>query len=822
MNCRNCAREIPAAAKFCPECGARTSASCAACGVELLEGAKFCAECGAAQALVVNPRFEREPRAYTPKHLADRILTSRTALEGERKQVTVLFADVTGLDGARRAGRPRGLARDPRPLLRDPHRRRAPLRGHGQPVHRRRHHGAVRRADRARGPRASAPATRRCTCATSCARYAQDAAPRARPRRSRCAWASTPARSWSARSATTCAWTTPRRATPSASRRAWSSSRARHASTSPSTRRALVDGLLRAARPRRRSRSRACAEPVRVYALAGAGALRTRLDVARAARALALRRPRRRAGARSRRRSRARRHGRGQVVGVVAEAGVGKSRLCVRVRRALPRARRRGVRGARARRTAPALPYLPVLELLRSCFGIARARRAADARARRSPARLLLLDDGFRAAAAALRLPRRPRSASGRRRRRRTPTRASASSSTSLRRLVRERARAEPTVPLLEDLHWIDAASDAFLGAMVDGTRADAHAVSVAQLPPGVPRRLAARRRLPRARAARRSATRRRRAARRAARRRPVARRARARASARAPAATRSSSRRSCSRSCEAGALAGRARRATGSPRPVDDARHSRHRAGACSPRASTACRSASKDVLQTAAVIGKRVPSRVLRARRRLLARAELAAALRQLRRAPSSVFERRSTRSRSTRSSIRSPRRSRTARSCRAARARARRGRRSALEALARRRARRARGAARHHWEAAGDALQAARWHHRAAEWVVNDSVSSNDHWKAVRRLLGDEPQLGRRAGLALAARVGILSTSWHLLSVRGSRTRSSAKGSRSPSARTTAARSSGCICTTPSRVGPRATCGKGDRRPRGAAYR
>ena len=36
------------------------------------------------------------PETYTPKHLAERILTSRSALEGERKQVTVLFADLKG------------------------------------------------------------------------------------------------------------------------------------------------------------------------------------------------------------------------------------------------------------------------------------------------------------------------------------------------------------------------------------------------------------------------------------------------------------------------------------------------------------------------------------------------------------------------------------------------------------------------------------------------------------------------------------------------------------------------------------------------------
>ena len=47
------------------------------------------------------PRFD-SPGAYTPKHLAEKILTSKSALEGERKQVSVLFADLKGLDGAAR------------------------------------------------------------------------------------------------------------------------------------------------------------------------------------------------------------------------------------------------------------------------------------------------------------------------------------------------------------------------------------------------------------------------------------------------------------------------------------------------------------------------------------------------------------------------------------------------------------------------------------------------------------------------------------------------------------------------------------------------
>ena len=60
---------------------------CRACGRESSPENAFCGGCGAALAA-------RPPRDYTPRHLAERILRGRSALEGERKQVTVLFADV--------------------------------------------------------------------------------------------------------------------------------------------------------------------------------------------------------------------------------------------------------------------------------------------------------------------------------------------------------------------------------------------------------------------------------------------------------------------------------------------------------------------------------------------------------------------------------------------------------------------------------------------------------------------------------------------------------------------------------------------------------
>src|SRR6266508_4290432 len=73
---------------------------CARCGREGTPEAKFCEECAhpIGSAPASTPRSERfsSPETYTPRHLADRILTSRAALEGERKHVTVLFADLKG------------------------------------------------------------------------------------------------------------------------------------------------------------------------------------------------------------------------------------------------------------------------------------------------------------------------------------------------------------------------------------------------------------------------------------------------------------------------------------------------------------------------------------------------------------------------------------------------------------------------------------------------------------------------------------------------------------------------------------------------------
>ena len=97
MTCPQCQHENPPHAKFCLECGARFAVACAQCGTPLPVGAKFCLECGKpTNGHGTDPARFASPQSYTPKHLAEKILTSKSALEGERKQVTVLFADLKG------------------------------------------------------------------------------------------------------------------------------------------------------------------------------------------------------------------------------------------------------------------------------------------------------------------------------------------------------------------------------------------------------------------------------------------------------------------------------------------------------------------------------------------------------------------------------------------------------------------------------------------------------------------------------------------------------------------------------------------------------
>src|SRR6266542_1952270 len=96
MKCPRCQHENPAGVKFCGECGERLESACPACGASNPPGNKFCGQCGAALVQAPSATKFTSPETYTPKHLAEKILTSKAALGGERKQVTVLFADMKG------------------------------------------------------------------------------------------------------------------------------------------------------------------------------------------------------------------------------------------------------------------------------------------------------------------------------------------------------------------------------------------------------------------------------------------------------------------------------------------------------------------------------------------------------------------------------------------------------------------------------------------------------------------------------------------------------------------------------------------------------
>jgi len=97
MLCPRCRHDNPTGSKFCLGCGARLGLTCASCGVDLPVGSRFCNNCGVRVSADAAPQPQyATPEAYTPLYLADKILRSKGALEGERKQVTVLFADLKG------------------------------------------------------------------------------------------------------------------------------------------------------------------------------------------------------------------------------------------------------------------------------------------------------------------------------------------------------------------------------------------------------------------------------------------------------------------------------------------------------------------------------------------------------------------------------------------------------------------------------------------------------------------------------------------------------------------------------------------------------
>ncbi len=107
MKCPKCQHENPDTNKFCRECGAKLLLRCSKCEAEIFPTDKFCGECGHTlhlpsesfpKNIPIDEKFEKIQK-YLPKGLAEKILSQRDRIEGERKQVTVMFCDMVGFTG---------------------------------------------------------------------------------------------------------------------------------------------------------------------------------------------------------------------------------------------------------------------------------------------------------------------------------------------------------------------------------------------------------------------------------------------------------------------------------------------------------------------------------------------------------------------------------------------------------------------------------------------------------------------------------------------------------------------------------------------------
>ena len=477
-----CRGSNPPQSRFCFECGTSLRAWCRHCELALPPGSGFCNQCGVslnggrANEKIASRTFEgetprptsdapahshtRSPAQYTPKHLAERILTSRAALEGQRKQVTVLFADVKGsLELAEQTGPEewhRILNRFFEVLSEGVHRFEGSINQYtgdgimalfGAPIAHEDH------------------AQRACYAAL----YLRDELQRyADELRVSCGLSFFARMGLNSGEVIVGAigddlrmdYTAQGHVVGLAQRMEQLAEPGLACLTGDTAR--LVGGYFQLV-PLGPVRVKGGAAPVEVFKLKGLGTLRNRLDVSRARgftrfigrdnemrlldtaleRALG---------------------GEAQIVGVVGEAGVGKSRLCAEFTEHC-RARGVAVYEAHCVPHGEALPFLPILQLFRSYFGIRENDPPAEAR-RHIAGMLLLLDERFRAALPLIfdflgvPDPERPLPHMDPETRRRQLLAFTAE-------VVRARSAHEPAVARVDDLDWIDRHSDALLGRLI-------------------------------------------------------------------------------------------------------------------------------------------------------------------------------------------------------------------------------------------------------------------------------------------------------------------------------------------------------------------
>ena len=465
MTCPRCHTENREGARFCRKCGATFAAVCAGCGTPVEAGSKFCDRCGAPLAATpappaAAPRFA-SPERYTPKHLAERILTSKAALEGERKQVTVLFADLKGSMEL--------LAdRDPeeaRKLL-DP-----VLERMMEAVHR--YEGTVNQV-MGDGIMAlfGAPlahedhAVRACYAALrmqeSVKQYAEEVQRRTGiPMQIRVGLNSGEVVVRSVGSDLRMDYTAVGQTTHLAARMEQMAMAGSIMMTAESLR--FAEGYVQV-KPFGPVNVKGLAEPVEVYEVTGAGAVRSRLQ-ASAARGLTrfvgrdaevehLRLALEKAG-----------QGQGQVVAVVGEPGFGKSRLFYEFTHS-HRSRGWLILETGSVSYGKASAYLPVIDLLKAYFKIQDRDDHREIR-ERVTGKLLTLDRTLEATLPAfLSLLDVPvddaqwQQVDPHQRRQQTLE--------AVKRLLLRASQVQPLVVLFEDLHWIDTESQAFLDRLID------------------------------------------------------------------------------------------------------------------------------------------------------------------------------------------------------------------------------------------------------------------------------------------------------------------------------------------------------------------
>ena len=471
MNCSACGHDNPSDSAFCEACGAKLARRCPTCGAEVNASTRFCRKCGgplmdgasppaplSTDLAATIPRL-RDPRSYTPKHLADKILQSKSALEGERKRVTVLFADVKGSMELAEQLDPeqwhRILDRFFQILSDGVHRFEGTVNQYtgdgimalfGAPIAHEDH------------------AQRACYAALHLRDHLRQYADDLRI---------APGLNFSFRLGLNSGEVivgrigddlrmdyTAQGHTVGLAQRMEQLAPADGIALSAHTQKA-VDGFF-ALRSLGLVPAKGVRDPVGVFVLEGVGHHRTRLDTSRA-RGLSRfvgRDDEMEALESALQRSL---EGTGRVAAVVGEPGVGKSRLCAEF---IDRCRARGLMVYEAHCPAhgKTIPYLPLLELLRNLFGITDQDGPREAR-QKIAGELALLDDGFaddRALVLDFLGVADPKVPAVRQRR----------LFTFLRRLIQRRTEADPIVLLIDDLHWIDPGSDLFVAQIVEAVSA--------------------------------------------------------------------------------------------------------------------------------------------------------------------------------------------------------------------------------------------------------------------------------------------------------------------------------------------------------------